>query len=46
MSHYRPQPPLYDRRRLEQMVMEHRMKALLQTRKSSPRRRTPRANGK
>ena len=33
MSGYKPQIPLYDRRRLEQLVMAHRMRVLLQQRK-------------
>ena len=37
MSRYTPKPPLYDRRRLEELVMAQRMKALLQTRKKPVR---------
>ncbi len=32
MTGHKPQAPLYDRRRLEQLVMEHRMRMLLQKR--------------
>ena len=31
MSGFKPTPPIYDRRRLEQLVMQHRIKSLLQT---------------
>lgn len=33
MSDVRPQPPLYDRRRLEQLVMAHRIRVLQQQRR-------------
>lgn len=42
MSGYSPKPPLYDRRRLEELVMEQRLKALLQTRKGGSAKKVAR----